>query len=104
LRRHSISCGGELLFWSALYQTVSLLFQVYIFIVVARVLMSWVGPAPDNPAVRFLCQLTDPLLDRLRRLLPLQFGGIDLTPLALLFALYMVKDLLLNLIAQLARG
>jgi YggT family protein len=92
------------LLWSALYQVVSLLFQVYIYIVVARVLISWVGPDPYNPIVRFLCQATDPLLDRLRRLLPLQFGTIDLTPVALLLALYVVKDLLLNLIAQLARG
>ena len=92
------------MFWGALYQVVGLLFQLYIFIVVARVLISWVGPDPYNPIVRFLCQATDPLLDRLRRFVPLQFGAIDLTPVALLLALYVVKDLLLNLIAQLARG
>lgn len=92
------------LLWSSLYQVVNLVFQVYIFIVVARALISWVGPDPYNPIVRFLNSATDPVLDRLRRLLPLQFGGIDLSPLALLLALYVVKDLLLNLIAQLARG
>lgn len=92
------------LLWSSLYQLVSLVFQVYIFIVVARALISWVGPDPYNPIVRFLYRATDPVLDRLRRHLPLVFGGIDLTPLALLLALYVVKDLLLNLIAQLARG
>lgn len=90
--------------WNSLHQVVSLVFQVYIFIVVARALVSWVGPDPYNPIVRFLYQATDPVLDRLRRLLPLQFGGVDLTPVALLLALYVVKDLLLNLIAQLARG
>ena len=90
--------------WNSIYQLVNLVFQVYIFIVVARALISWVGPDPYNPIVRFLYQATDPVLDRLRRLLPLQFSGIDLTPLALLLALYVVKDLLLNLIAQLARG
>ena len=92
------------LFWSSLSQLVNLVFQVYIFLVVARALISWVGPAPYHPLVRFLCRATDPVLDRLRRLLPLQFGGIDLTPVALLLALYLLKDLLLNLIAQLARG
>lgn len=92
------------LFWSSLSQLVNLVFQVYIFLVVARALISWVGPAPNHPLVRFLYQATDPVLDRLRRLLPLQFGGIDLTPVALLLALYLLKDLLLNLIAQLARG
>lgn len=90
--------------WSSIYQLVNLVFQVYIFIVVARALISWVGPDPYNPIVRFLYQATDPVLDRLRRLLPLQFGGVDLSPLALLLALYVVKALLLNLIAQLARG
>ena len=92
------------LLWSSLYQAVNLVFQVYIFIVVARALISWVGPDPYNPIVRFLYRATDPVLDRLRRLLPLEFGGIDLTPIALLLALYVVKDLLLNLIAQFARG
>ena len=92
------------LLWSPLYQTVNLVFQVYIFIVVARALISWVGPDPYNPIVRFLHGATDPVLDRLRRVLPLQFGGVDLTPVALLLALYVAKDLLLNLIAQLARG
>jgi YggT family protein len=91
------------LLWRSLYQVVGLVFQVYIFIVVARALISWVGPDPYNPIVRFLNRATDPVLDRLRKLLPLQFGGIDLSPLALLLALYVVKDLLLNLIAQLAR-
>ena len=92
------------LFWGSLSQLVNLVFQVCIFLVVARALISWVGPAPYHPLVRFLCRATDPVLDRLRRLLPLQFGGIDLTPVALLLALYLLKDLLLNLIAQLARG
>jgi len=92
------------LLWNSIYQLVNLVFQVYIFIVVARALISWVGPDPYNPIVRFLYQATDPVLDRLRRLLPLQFGGVDLTPLALLLALYVVKDLLLSLIVQLARA
>ena len=92
------------LLWSSLYQVVNLAFQVYIFLIVARVLLSWVGPDPYHPLVRFLHRATDPVLDRLQRLLPLQFGGIDLTPVALLLVLYLLKDLLLNLIAQLARG
>lgn len=92
------------MFWTSLYQLVSLVFQIYIFIVVARALLSWVGPDSYHPIVRFLHKATDPVLDRLRRLVPLQFGGVDLTPMALLLALYVVKDLLLNLLVQLARG
>ena len=90
--------------WSALYQIISLFFQIYIFIVIARALVSWVNPDPYNPIVRFLHNATEPLLSPMRRYLPLQFSGIDLSPIALLIALSVVEQLLLRLIVQLNRG
>lgn len=90
--------------WSALYQVVSLVFQIYIFIVIARALVSWVNPDPYNPIVRFLYNATEPVLERMRRILPLQFSGIDLTPIALLLLLSVVEQLLLQIIAQLSRS
>lgn len=90
--------------WSALYQIISLFFQIYIFIVIARALVSWVNPDPYNPIVRFLHNATEPLLSPMRRYLPLQFSGIDLSPIALLVALSVVEQLLLRLIVQLNRG
>ncbi|MEJ2470461.1 MAG: YggT family protein [Desulfuromonadales bacterium] len=90
--------------WSALYQVVSLVFQIYIFIVIARALVSWVNPDPYNPIVRFLVNATEPLLGWMRRTLPLQFSGIDLSPIALLVALSVVEQILLRLIVQLSRG
>jgi YggT family protein len=65
--------------------------EVYIYIIVARALISWVNPDPYNPIVRFLYNVTEPVLSRLRRLVRLQFGGIDLTPLALILILYLVQ-------------
>ena len=90
--------------WSALYQVISLVFQIYIFIVIARALVSWVNPDPYNPIVRFLYNATEPVLARLRRVLPLQFGGFDLTPVALLVLLSVVEQLLLRFIRQLSNG
>lgn len=90
--------------WSALYQVISLFFQIYIFIVIARALVSWVNPDPYNPIVRFLYNATEPLLSRMRRYLPLQFSGIDLSPIALLIALSVVQQILLKMIVQLSRG
>jgi len=90
--------------WSALYQVISLVFQIYIFIVIARALVSWVNPDPYNPIVRFLYNATEPVLSRMRRYLPLQFSGIDLSPIALLLALSIVEQLLLQIIAQLSRS
>lgn len=82
-------------------QMVLMLIQVYIFIVVARAVISWVGPDPYNPIVRFLYNATDPVLQRIRRVLPLQFSGVDLSPLALLFALYFVQRLIQRLMLRL---
>ena len=91
-------------FWSSLYDIVSLVFQVYIFIVIARALISWVNPDPYNPIVRFLYNATEPVLALMKRYLPLQFSGIDLSPIALLFALTIVEKILLNIIVQFSRG
>ena len=90
--------------WSALYNIVSLVFQIYIFIVIARALVSWVNPDPYNPIVRFLYHATEPVLSRMKRYLPLQFSGIDLSPIALLLALSVLEQILLYVIVQFSRG
>lgn len=92
------------IFWSSLYQLVNLVFQVYTFIVLGRVIISWVNPDPYNPIVRFLYNATEPVLQRIRRILPLQFGGFDFTPIVLLVALALLQNIILQLIAQLHRG
>ena len=90
--------------WSSLYDIVSLVFQVYIFIVIARALISWVNPDPYNPIVRFLYSATEPVLALMKRYLPLQFSGIDLSPIALLFALTIIEKILLSIIVQFSSG
>jgi YggT family protein len=89
--------------WSALYQMVDLVVQIYIFIVIGRAIISWVNADPYNPIVRFLHSATDPVLDRLRKVLPLQFGGMDFTPIALLIGLSILKQVLLSIIIELSR-
>ena len=86
----------------AIAQVIDLIFSVYIFIVIARALISWVNPDPYNPIVRFLHNVTDPVLDRIRRLIPLNLGGIDLSPLVLLIALTFAQRMIRVLLLQLA--
>jgi YggT family protein len=90
--------------WQSLYQVVDLVFTLYTYIVIGRAIISWVNPDPYNPIVRFLHNATDPVLDRMRRVLPLQFSGIDFTPIVLLMGLFIVKQALLQFIIQLASG
>lgn len=81
---------------------VDLAFSIYIMILVARALISWVNPDPYNNIVRFLHSATDPVLDRIQRYVPLQFGGIDFTPLALLLALTFVQRILTVILRSIA--
>jgi YggT family protein len=87
-----------------LAQMIGLIINVYIYIVVARALISWVNPDPYNPIVRFLHNATDPVLFRIRRVLPMTFGGFDFSPLVLLFGLYFLQRLASRFALSLALG
>jgi len=88
--------------FESLISIVNLVFQIYLFIVIGRALISWVNPDPYNPIVRFLHNATEPVLYRIRRLIPLQFGGFDFSPIILMLALEVGRKLLVGLIVMLA--
>lgn len=87
-----------------LAQMFQLIMTVYIYIVVARAIISWVNPDPYNPIVRFLHNATDPVLYRIRKVIPLQFGGIDFTPILFLFGLFFIQRVVSQLLLRLASG
>ena len=64
----------------------SSLLQIYMYVIIARVVISWINPDPYNPIVQFLRGVTDPALDGLRRFVPrfLWSTGLDFTPLLLI--------------------
>ncbi|GAB0147765.1 MULTISPECIES: YggT family protein [Marichromatium] len=70
-----------------------LFFDIFFFAVLARALLSWLNPDPFNPAVALLARLTDPLMRPAQRLIP-PIGGIDLSPMAVLIGLVLLKMLL----------
>ncbi len=87
----------------AIARILDLAFTVYIFVVIARALVSWVNPDPYNPIVRFLHNATDPVLYRLRRMLPfLQAGTFDFSPIVLLILLSVVQQIIVAFLYQLA--
>lgn len=68
------------------------------WIVIIAALISWVNPDPRNPIVRFLWGVTEPLFRPFRRLLPpSRTGGIDLSPLFVLLAIFLVSRFLARL-------
>lgn len=85
-----------------MYQLLGLLsfaVDIYILLLIVRVLMSWVQPNPYNPAVQFICRLTDPFLDAIRNACPfLVVGGLDLSPIAAIFLLEISRRVLLGML------
>jgi YggT family protein len=68
-------------FLIALAQVLDYILWAYVWILFGRVVISWVNADPYNPIVRFLYNATEPVLHRIRRVLPLYAGGFDLSPI-----------------------
>jgi len=73
---------------------VELTFDVFLYAVIIRVILSWVNPEPHNPMVRLLDTLTDPVMAPVQRRLP-PIGGLDLSPVAVTVGLVVLQMLLL---------
>jgi YggT family protein len=77
---------------------VQLFFTVLELAVLARVLFSWIRPDPYSPFVRIIVQITDPILQPLRRVIP-PLGMLDITPLVALIGLSIIQQVVVGLLA-----
>lgn len=64
--------------------------SLYWYVILARVLMSWFNPSPNNPIADAIYRLTEPVLAPIRRILP-PMGGFDLSPLVVFFILMFLQ-------------
>ena len=76
---------GNLL--QATAQILNIVLQLYMWIIIVRALLSWVNPDPYNPIVQFLNSITEPVLYRVRQLIPMSGMGIDFSPIIVLLAI-----------------
>ena len=68
--------------------------EIYTFVLLIRILMSWIPNLdPSNPIVQMLVQVTDPVLEPARRLIP-SIGMIDISPIVVFIALGVIQSLL----------
>jgi YggT family protein len=68
--------------------------QIYIWIVIIRVLLTWINPNPYSPFMQFLSRAADPALDLARRYCPLALGGLDFSPILAIMALSLLGSFL----------
>jgi YggT family protein len=89
-------------FLFALAKLVEILLGAYMWIVIGRAILSWVNPDPYNPIVRFLHDVTEPLLSRIRRMLPALGGSIDFSPMILILVIYFLMSFLVPTLKHMA--
>lgn len=77
--------------------------SLYMWIIIARAVISWVNPDPYNPIVRFLNASTEPVLYPIRRRLPISFGGIDFSPVIVIMIIIFLQSFLVQTLIQLAQ-
>jgi YggT family protein len=68
----------------------------YMCLIIGRAVISWVNPDPYNPIVRFLNSSTEPVLYRIRRRIPLYFGGFDFTPILVIIIILFLQSFLVQ--------
>ena len=91
---------GNLLY--ALATVIEYVLQFYSWIVIARVVISWVNADPYNPIVRAIYSMTEPVLYRIRRALPVFGGGIDFSPIVVFIGIMFLQSFLVQTLRQLA--
>lgn len=95
--------GPSVLAQTAVGGLLVVLLQLYAFVLLARVLLSWVPqlPEPLLPLARGIAAITDPVLAPLRRVLPpLRIGAVALD-LSVIVAFFVIRLLLIPLAARL---
>lgn len=76
--------------------------ELYKWAFIIAALLSWVSPDPCNPIVRFLKTITEPVLQRIRRLLGI-YGGIDFSPIIAILVIWFLQSFLVGTMMDIAR-
>ena len=91
-------------FLMAVASILDFLLTAYMWVIIGRAVISWVNADPYNPIVRFLCEITEPLLGRIRRYLPVSMGSMDFSPVILIVIIMFLQSFLVPTIKQMAHG
>ena len=86
-----------LLAWSLL-GVIALLVNVYFFALLAMIILSWVAPGSNHPAIYLLYQITEPVMAPFRKALP-PMGGMDFSPILVFILINVVQIALKHMAA-----
>jgi len=89
-------------FIAAIAHILDTVLTIYMWIIIIRAVLSWVNPDPYNPIVRFINQVTEPVMYRVRRWIPTRGMGIDFSPIIILLAIVFLQSFLIRSLLELA--
>lgn len=83
---------------NAIFAILAAVLELYSWVLLARALMSWIPNLdPYNPIVQFLYQITEPVLEPVRRIIPPLGGMIDISIIVVFFAIFILRQMLMTL-------
>jgi YggT family protein len=85
----------------ALTRILDIVLHLYLWILVARAVISWIRLDPRNPIVQLLYGLTEPVLRRIRSLLRLSHGQFDFSPVIAILAIWFLTRFLVPTLTRL---
>lgn len=74
------------------YQVIDTLVNIYYFMIIAYVFMSWLPNVRESFVGELLGKLVEPYLTPFRKIIPPIGGMLDISPIIALFALYFVAE------------
>ena len=86
----------------AIAKILDIVLLIFMWIVIGRAILSWVSPDPFNPIVRFINNVTEPVLYRIRALIPVSFGGMDFSPIIVLLGVMFLRSFVVNSLMRLS--
>ena len=81
-----------------LFQVIDIVFNILQFIIIVRVVLSWISHNPSNQFIRIIYQVSEPILKPIRETLPITGMGFDLSPIVAFFLLGLLKKILLAVV------
>lgn len=78
-------------------QFLNMAFQVLIWLIIARCILSFVRHDPYQPVIKFIYDITEPIMAPFRRIVPAT-GGIDFSPILTVFAIELARQIVLRLV------
>lgn len=82
---------------SALTSTINIVANIITLVIFINALLSFAPIDPWHPVRRFFRELSDPIVDPIRRIMP-QTGMIDLSPMVALFAIQILAQVLIAIV------